>query len=471
MKKPKFKSLTMRIWTTFTAIILAIILGISVIYMVAYRKIDEQSKMQDLKVAHNIMMNNKTFELSTKFDELRNLKGVDYFVAQLDAEGGLTIISRQKEEQGSIDAKGDLLPPPMTNVGGMDVKTWMSGFIEGTGLDGVEYKKAFKSMEFIFIVSSIEDYGASAADAGLESYLVTYVPINRDNTMLVWIFTIGLVFIGIGFLTAKVVANRISKPLSELEDYTVRIAHKDWKGPIEVKSEDEIGRLASSMNFMQEELKRADSEEKMFLQSISHDLKTPVMVIMSHAEAIIDGVYAESMEKNAEIIRDEAVRLERKINHLLYLNTLNYVLENDVNSVKVNLKSLLEHIISRFEAVNGSIEWESDLQNLSTFGNMDKVQVSIENIVDNGMRYAESRMKVSLKRKGGFAVIEVYNDGPNIREEHIGKIFDNFYKDKTGNFGLGLAISKKIVDFYKGEISAVNRDKGVSFIIKYPIQE
>jgi two-component system sensor histidine kinase CssS len=461
----------MRIWTTFTAIILAIILGISVIYMVAYRKIDEQSKMQDLKVAHNIMMNNKSYELSTRFEELRNLKGVDYFVAQLDGQGGLTIISRQKEDQGYIDAKGEILPPPMTNVGGMDVKTWMSGFIEGSGLDGVQYKKAFNSMEFIFIVSSIEDYEASAADTGIESYLVTYVPINRDNTMLVWIFTIGLVFIGIGFLTAKVVANRISKPLSELEDYTVRIAHKDWKGPIEVKSEDEIGRLASSMNFMQEELKRADSEEKMFLQSISHDLKTPVMVIMSHAEAIIDGVYAESMEKNAEIIRDEAIRLERKINHLLYLNTLNYVLENDVNSVKVNLKSLLEHIISRFEAVNGSIAWESDLQNLSTFGNMDKIQVSIENIVDNGMRYAESGMKVSLKRKGGFAVIDVYNDGPSIREEHIGKIFDNFYKDKTGNFGLGLAISKKIVDFYKGGISAVNRDKGVSFIIKYPIYE
>ena len=121
--------------------------------------------------------------------------------------------------------------------------------------------------------------------------------------------------------------------------------------------------------------------------------------------------------------------------------------------------------------MNGSIAWESDLQNLSTFGNTDKIQVSIENIVDNGMRYAESGMKVSLKRKGGFAVIEIYNDGPSIREEHIGKIFDNFYKDKTGNFGLGLAISKKIVDFYKGGISAVNRDKGVSFIIKYPIYE
>jgi two-component system sensor histidine kinase CssS len=468
MKKFRFKSLTMRIWTTFTAIILIIILSISLIYMIAYRKIDEQSKIQDLKVAHDIMLNNKTYELTTRFDELRNLKDVGYFVAQIDAANKLKIISRHNDVQGAIKNEGELLPPPMTNVNGMDVKTWMSGFIKGSNLSDVQFKETFNKIEFVFIISSIPDYDSTTTASTVKSYLITYVPVNRDNSMLVVILLIGLVFIGIGFLTAKVVANRISKPLKELEEYTVRIAHKDWKKPIEVKSDDEIGRLGSSMNFMQEELKRADSEEKMFLQSISHDLKTPVMVIMSHAEAIVDGVYAESMEKNAEIIRDEAIRLEKKINHLLYLNTLSYVLENDVNKVKINLSDLLRHIISRFEAVNGSIEWESDLQNLSTFGNMDKIQVSIENIMDNGMRYAESKMKVSLKEKGSFAVIEIYNDGPKINEEHIGKIFDNFYKDKTGNFGLGLAISKKIVDFYKGSISAVNRDKGVSFIIKYP---
>jgi len=122
-----------------------------------------------------------------------------------------------------------------------------------------------------------------------------------------------MVFIGIGFVTAKVVANYISKPLKELEDYTVRIAQKDWKTPIDIKNEDEIGRLADSMNRMQRELKRADEEEKMFLQSISHDLKTPVMVIMSHAEAIIDGIFVKSSEENAEIIRDEAIRLKIKL--------------------------------------------------------------------------------------------------------------------------------------------------------------
>jgi two-component system, OmpR family, sensor histidine kinase CssS len=74
-----------------------------------------------------------------------------------------------------------------------------------------------------------------------------------------------------------------------------------------------------------------------------------------------------------------------------------------------------------------------------------------------------------LKKEGSFALLEIYNDGPNIDNKHLGHIFDNLYKDKTGNFGLGLAISKKIIDFYKGELKVINRDKGVSFIIKYPI--
>jgi len=70
------------------------------------------------------------------------------------------------------------------------------------------------------------------------------------------------------------VANRISKPLKGLEDFTIKIVQKNWKEPIKVTSEDEIGRLAQSMNLMQQELRQADEEGKKFLQSISHDLKT-----------------------------------------------------------------------------------------------------------------------------------------------------------------------------------------------------
>ena len=461
MKKFRFNSLTMRIWTTFTAIILIIICSISLIYFVAFKRINENAKIQDLKVAHDFMLNSDNYNQANRFDELKNLEGSSHFVFVIDSNNQVLIKdinSKMEPPRNSVD---DVPPHKGSDL---TTKTWMASFIKDENtISEQQYKKSYNNQDYIFIISSITN-----TDSG-RSYLISYMPNRQDNGLLYTVLIIGLVFIGIGFVTAKVVANYISKPLKELEDYTVRIARKDWKTPIDIKNEDEIGRLADSMNRMRRELKRADEEEKMFLQSISHDLKTPVMVIMSHAEAIIDGIFVKSSEENAEIIRDEAIRLKNKITHLLYLNTLDYVLENNNENSNINLHDLLLHIINRLEMVNSKIEWDLDIDQVDISGNIDKIQVSIENILDNGLRYAKEEIRVSLKKEDSFAVIEIYNDGDNIPDQHIGHIFDNFYKDKTGNFGLGLAISKKIIDFYKGEIKALNREKGVSFIIKYPI--
>jgi len=461
MRKFRFKSLTMRIWTTFTAIILIIICSISLLYLVTFKRMSENAKIQDLKVAHDFLLNSDNYNQANRFDQLKNLEGSGHFI--------FTITSNKQALIKDINSKIDPPPNSVNNVpppkgNDLTTKTWMASFIKtGTAITEQQYKKSYNNQDYIFIISSITNI-----DSG-KSYLISYMPNRQDNGLLYTVLIIGLVFIAIGFVTAKVVANYISKPLKELEDYTVRIAQKDWKTPIDLKNEDEIGRLADSMNRMQRELKRADEEEKMFLQSISHDLKTPVMVIMSHAEAIIDGIFVKSSEENAEIIRDEAIMLKNKITHLLYLNTLDYVLENNNENSNINLHDLLLHIINRLEMVNSKIEWDLDIDQVNISGNIDKIQVSIENVLDNGLRYAKEEIRVSLKKEDSFAVIEIYNDGNNIPKEHIDHIFDNFYKDKTGNFGLGLAISKKIIDFYKGEIKAVNGDKGVSFIIKYPL--
>lgn len=449
----KFKSLTMRIWTTFTAVILVIICSISFLYLVTFKRYSEKAKIQDLKVAHEALLKDKGFEQPFKFDKLKNLRESDHFILYKDENNRSNIIDIPKNQ--------GLPPPPISKD--YDIKIWMAKLIQENHIYEKEYKRQYNNREFIFIVSSINDENNG------RTYLISYMPNRQDNNLLYSVIIIGIFFIGIGFFTARVVARNIGKPLKELENYTIRIAHKDWKEPIEVNSNDEIGRLAKSMNIMQKELKRADEEEKMFLQSISHDLKTPVMVIMSHAEAIIDGVYIDTVEKTAEIIRDEAIALEKKIKQLLYLNTLDYVLENNSENVEINLRDLILNIISRFELINSKIQWELSLDVINIKGNADKIKVAVENILDNGLRYAEGKICITLRKESSFAILEIYNDGPKIEEEHIRNIFNNFYKDKTGNFGLGLAISKKIIDFYKGEISAVNRERGVSFIIKYPI--
>jgi len=472
MRMFKFKSLTMRIWTTFTAVILIIICSISFLYLFAFRNITDINRLKDLKVAHDILLKSEDFTQPNRFDELENLKGSNNFIVNIkyDSITNINDIGKRIENNPTQNNNIPRDNNPSANndsprYAGFDengAKEWMASFIAGD-MAGSEFKEVYNNNKFTFIISSIEKNGEG-------SYLISYMPNIKDDSLLYTAIIIAIVFIAIGFITAKLVANYIAKPLKKLEDHTVRIAHKDWKEPIIIKSQDEIGRLAESMNRMQIELKRIDEEEKLFLQSISHDLKTPVMVIMSHAEAIIDGVYIGSVEDTAEIIKAEAISLEKKVKQLLYLNTLDYVLENKNESSDVNLHDVLSHIIGRFEVINSSIEWELDTDKIIVNGNADKIQVSIENILENGLRYAKSRIFVKLKAEGSFAVLEIYNDGLNIPSGNIERIFENLYKDKTGNFGLGLAITKKIIDFYKGEIKAVNRDHGVSFIIKYPLE-
>lgn len=453
----KFKSLTMRIWATFTMIILIIVLSISLLYLFAFKSLDEKAKVQDLKVSHDILLNNDKIEKPiNRFDELKNLKGSENFIYKIKDDNTTEI----------VDMKNRQDEPHHPEPFGVDInelRTWMTTFIKEDKIYENEFIKTYNNQKFIFIISSIEQGDG-------KSYLISYMPSMEDNSLLYDVMGIGIFFIAIGFVTAKLVADYISKPLKELEDFTVRIAQKDWKEPIIIKNQDEIGRLANSMNRMQQQLKRTQEEEKLFLQSISHDLKTPVMVIMSHAEAIIDGVYIESIEKTAEIIKEEAISLEKKIKQMLYLNTLDYVLENNNENTEFDLGELVDHVISRFELINSKIHWDIDINGARINGNIDKVQVAIENILDNGLRYAEEKLAVTLKEEGEFAILEMYNDGPNISDKHINYIFDNLYKDKTGNFGLGLAISKKIIDFYNGEIKAINREKGVSFIIKFPLK-
>lgn len=465
IKELKFKSLTMRIWFTFTIIILIIICSISIIYLSVFRASKEKDTMQDLKVAHNSIFDaNKFDESENRFDEMRNLKRSSNLIITVDSDNNINVrnINRIGRPLDQQPVQGF---PPELRVNESSLGKWMTSFVKSDDVYQQQFKESYHGNSVFFIVSSIK-----SSDTADRIYLISYIPLSNieDNSLLYMVIAIGIMFIVFGFIAAKIVAGYIAKPLKKLEDYSLRIAHKDWKKPIEIKNEDEIGRLAKAMNIMRTELKRADEEEKMFLQSISHDLKTPVMVIMSHAEAIIDGMYIDSVEKTADIIKNEAIALEKKIKQLLYLNTLDYVLENNSKTSEINLHQLILYISNRFELVNSKIQWDLDVKDAFIIGNAEKIQIAIENILENSLRYAKEKISIKLTEENSFVVLEIYNDGPQIDEKHIEHIFDNLYKDKTGNFGLGLAISKKIIDFYNGKIKAVNRDKGVSFIIKTP---
>jgi two-component system sensor histidine kinase CssS len=154
----------------------------------------------------------------------------------------------------------------------------------------------------------------------------------------------------------------------------------------------------------------------------------------------------------------------------LYLNTLDYVLDNDKENEDVYLDRLLTYLIANFQAVNADLSWKLNMKTKPAvmLGNPDRIRVSIENILENQLRYAENLIEVSLKNSGSYWMIEIRNDGPLISDKDLNQIFKSLYKGDKGNFGLGLSISHKIVNFYHGNIKVENRYGQVCFTIFYP---
>jgi two-component system sensor histidine kinase CssS len=457
MLKIRFKSLTMQIWSYFFAMILFIVLIFFLINFLMVKRNYEERIFRTLHVYQDIIMDIIVNNLNNKYQN-------DYIGARLEDR-----LSNDKKprEIGYFLVKNNRLYMIGPRVNRFyvrkhfDLMTWMKSYIPKIKNGNGRFLNTYQKLTVFFLIKKL----TTANDS---FYIITYShkPENRETEELIWI-TLAITLLSL--LVAKLISNNLSKPLKSLERYTEQIARKEWSAPLELDREDEIGRLANSMNQMQKSLKNADEEERAFLQSISHDLKTPVMVIKSYAEAILDGVYLDNLEETAKIISNESSKLESKIKQLLYFNSLNYVLENEKTTSEVRIDLLCQDLYERFKLIRSNIRWELTLEEISLRCSHDKMMVALENIVDNQLRYAETKITLDLKQAQKHLLLEIYNDGPNINEADVDKIFDKFYKDKKGHFGLGLAISQKIISFYHGAIQAVNHGKGVSFQIKIPI--
>lgn len=312
-----------------------------------------------------------------------------------------------------------------------------------------------------------------------QQLLITYLPQQEQYListldqpivqMLGPLLGLMVIFLFLGAAHSIMATGYVVKPIYQLSAYAQHIAARQWQEPIDSSaSAVEIGQLIDAMNHMQQQLKQNDDEQQAFLQSISHDLKTPVAVIIGHAQAIIDGIYVHSAEHNAQIIVDEALRLEDKIKKILYYNTLDYSLANDPQDTDVDIPQLLHDLAARFSALTPELTWHIDTSPVQGAADEENLRVALENILDNALRYAHSQITLHNTTACGRITITIANDGEPIEPERLERIFDQLSKGPNGNFGLGLFISRKIITHYGGTITADNTADGVQFIITLP---
>lgn len=258
-------------------------------------------------------------------------------------------------------------------------------------------------------------------------------------------------------LIASFWINKLLKRLKALQNHITNMSKEKYEVEYLDDGDDEIRELSESIEIMRLEIKDSETTKREMLQNVSHDFKTPIAVIKNYAEAIVDGVVDTS---DANIIIKQADILRTKVNQLLQYNRLEY-LNKDKPLEEVDLADVCNEVVNNHK-VNTKIEFRLDLEPCVFEGYRENFVTVVENIVENALRYAKTLIYIQTKENK----VTIYNDGEPIEEKFLNSKFKPYEKGSKGEFGLGMSIVQKTLDFFGLSLSIYNEERGgVSFII------
>lgn len=307
---------------------------------------------------------------------------------------------------------------------------------------------------------------------------------------------IGLISIIIGMIVAFIFSKQFSKPIVELKNIAKKMGKLDFTYKYKVKSNDEIGELGKTINFLSDKLnltitelnvaneelkkdiekeKKIDTMRKEFISNVSHELKTPISLIQGYAEGLKDNVTIDEESKNSycDVIIDESKKMDRLVKELLQLSKL----ESGAVKIKItkfSLSKLIENLIYKYNNIlleRKIIIRFSETKNIYAYGDENKIEQVIVNFLNNAIDHLDNKKEIHLNiiNIDEKIKIEIKNSGKLISNEEMNKIWDSFYKvDKSrnreyGGTGLGLSIVKAILNLHKNDYGVYNVEDGVVF--------
>ena len=232
-------------------------------------------------------------------------------------------------------------------------------------------------------------------------------------------------------------------------------------------------------------VERAWEQQRQFVADASHELKTPLSVILANTQILMndESKIPEESRRWIEGTSDEAERMRGLVEELLELARTEGCAGSARANAPVDLSSLVEGDALQFDAVayeRGCGIETNVVDGISVLGDQDQLDRLLKTLIDNACKYAArgTQIKVTLEKNGSHALFVATNQGESIPEEDLPRVFDRFWRsDKararsTGGYGLGLAIAKGIAESHGGKIWATSDDvQGTSFYVKLPINE
>ena len=326
------------------------------------------------------------------------------------------------------------------------------------------------------------------------SYIISIrLPIEQDFSFLLWLCFVTLLVLIVDYLMGRF----ISKPIDRLSETARKMAQLDFSSTCEIHTNDEFGELSENLNIMSRNLQQALSqlqaanerlekdieqekrllaERKELVDSLSHEMKTPLGVIRAYAEGLQDETDEAKRQRYSEVIITETERMSRLITTLLDLSAL----ENgavQLRPERFDFVEFLETVAGRLliDSPDADFVLEYELPEHPAYVNTDKGRMEqvLNKLIVNAKRNNKPGgiLKLSLVEKDGLLNFSVFNQGLSIPEENLPKIWTKFYREKHSKYsgsGLGLAIVAQVLSMQHLDYGVKNHPGGVTFYFSLP---
>ena len=438
--RSKNRSIRKRIATAIIGVVIGVIALVCILnttllgFFYTLHKTDKMIKAYNVidSGAKSSKLYDESFELT--LEKLASNENLSFLVMTAD---GTVIISSQDH----IDFL--LSQMYMTMLGENDDSFWGSEETENYSIKKIRDDRFGE--DYLVLWGTLSDGNIimmRTAVAGMkESALVT----NR------FILVVGLLAIGVAGLVAFFLSRVMERTIQELTDENEKLARD-----IELKEESEKMR-------------------KEFISNVSHELKTPIAVIQGYAEGLADDVAddPESRKYYADVIVDEASKMNTMVRQLLALNQLEYG-ENNMNPERVYLNELISSVVSANEILasqNNVTIKVTDFEDTYVLTDEFFTEQVLTNYLTNAIHYAKNEKVISIKvtDQDKDVRVSVFNTGDPIPADALDHIWEKFYKvdaartREYGGSGIGLSVVKAVMDSLKKECGVKNFDNGVEF--------
>ena len=309
--------------------------------------------------------------------------------------------------------------------------------LPNTNITLLIYKEDISSNKTLFATTSLSVMGS-----------------HRHEVYLLNLITLAAAM-GISIFISRKFAKNITDNIGVLNRTAQKISCLDFSEKPEINTTDELKDLSRSIGIMADNISSSIEGLNTFVSNASHELKTPIAVINTHAQYLLSGKITDETErkKYCRVILNESSRMDTLVKDLLLMSILSSA---DTNFQKENfdLKELLKESIEQFEflELQKDIEWEISLDNIKATGSRKLLKIAFNNIIQNSLKYSPENSKIQIYQKENKICFEnpmYLSEGTDTE-----KLFQPFFRGKNATeikiegSGLGLSLIKRIFDIH-----------------------